>query len=351
MGHVFTKLRLKGPPGPPPGFQYRRPITIDETKVGGATHTDFPVLVSGTYDDLRTTANGGRVRNQNGFDIRPFADTALTEALPFELVHYEPTTGKIELWVKAASVSHSVPTVFQLAYGDPTITTNGSSTDTWEASFRGVYHFGGNGAFSAADSTANENHGNQSNVTLGTADFGGGSGDFNGDTSLVEIPDDDSIDIEGGFTLSAWIKLDSYGEIAGRIFDRSNSGAYIVAVQNETNPAEALLYNPSPNTFTVQNVIETGIWYLVQVVHASETVELFLDGVSVAGPSGSIVQPSVTANPLFIGNRSDATRGFDGLIDEVRIIAGGRSAAWLLAEYNNQNAPATFYSFGSEVPL
>lgn len=51
-------------------YSYYASITIDETKVDetdAANLTNFPVLISGTYDgtggepDLRTVANGGNV--------------------------------------------------------------------------------------------------------------------------------------------------------------------------------------------------------------------------------------------------------------------------------------------------
>ena len=44
-------------------YLYCRSITIDHTKVGGSDSSNFPVLISGTYSWMATTANGGRVVN------------------------------------------------------------------------------------------------------------------------------------------------------------------------------------------------------------------------------------------------------------------------------------------------
>ena len=42
------------------GYSFKKKITIDNTKVSGtADHTDFPILISVTDTDLRTTGNGG----------------------------------------------------------------------------------------------------------------------------------------------------------------------------------------------------------------------------------------------------------------------------------------------------
>ena len=51
------------------GYSYVRPITLDHTKAGGATHADFPVLVAGTFPWLATTANGGKVESASGNDV------------------------------------------------------------------------------------------------------------------------------------------------------------------------------------------------------------------------------------------------------------------------------------------
>src|SRR3990167_8867533 len=56
------------------GFLYSRSITIESDLVP-STQTDFPVLISGTYDgtggtaDLRTVGNGGKVENASGYDV------------------------------------------------------------------------------------------------------------------------------------------------------------------------------------------------------------------------------------------------------------------------------------------
>ena len=43
-------------------YQYRKQVTIDNTKVSGTSDlSSFPVLVSETDTDLRTTGNGGQV--------------------------------------------------------------------------------------------------------------------------------------------------------------------------------------------------------------------------------------------------------------------------------------------------
>jgi len=57
--------------------------------------------------------------------------------------------------------------------------------------------------------------------------------------------------------------------------------------------------------------------------------------------------PSVL-NDVKIGIGYDATRGWIGAIDEVRMSSSLRSADWIATEYNNQNSPSTFYTVFGE---
>ncbi len=64
------------------------------------------------------------------------------------------------------------------------------------------------------------------------------------------------------------------------------------------------------------------------------------------GTSGTL---TTTAAVTDIGNDPvTGSRFFNGLIDEARIASVARSADWLNTEYNNQSAPGTFETLGSE---
>jgi hypothetical protein len=96
-------------------FAYYRSITVDKTKCGSADSANFPVLVSGVYSWLASTANGGLVTSASGFDIVPYSDSALTTKLAFERVSWNATTGAIELWVKLPNLTVATNAVFYLA--------------------------------------------------------------------------------------------------------------------------------------------------------------------------------------------------------------------------------------------
>src|SRR3990170_1475817 len=94
---LFTRLEAA------PAF--RKTLTVNGGQVSGGPLADFPFLFSTTDPDLRTTANGGRVTNTNGWDII-FA-TSLTcadstscggDKLDHEIESYNPTTGQLIAW-------------------------------------------------------------------------------------------------------------------------------------------------------------------------------------------------------------------------------------------------------------
>src|SRR5271169_5722824 len=89
------------------GCLNRRAITIDHTKVPNTNQSNFPVLFSGTYSYLATTANGGGVTNSNGYDILFASDANGVSPLSFEQESYNPSTGAVVYWVKLSTVSHT----------------------------------------------------------------------------------------------------------------------------------------------------------------------------------------------------------------------------------------------------
>src|SRR5208283_5187974 len=106
-------------------YTHVRPITIDHTKVPNTDQSNFPVLISGVYPFLATTANpNGQVQNANGYDIIFTADYAGTTQLDHEIESYDPATGTINMWVRLPVLSHTCNTVIYVAYGNAAVTTS-----------------------------------------------------------------------------------------------------------------------------------------------------------------------------------------------------------------------------------
>jgi len=149
----------------PNGYSYRRLIDITNAQVSGGPHTNFPVLISMTVADLKTTANGGKVTDAQGDDII-FTDSDGTTQLAHEIETYVASTGEIVAWVRVPSLAAT--STLYVYYGNSAVTTfqgnvtSNGVTGVWDTNYLGVWHMKENPAGTApqmTDSTSNAKHG------------------------------------------------------------------------------------------------------------------------------------------------------------------------------------------------
>ena len=112
----------------PLGYSYQRAITIDHTRVPNTDLANFPLLISGTYVWLATTANGGQVQSPNGYDIIFTADQAGAQRLDHEIETWRAADGKLDIWVRITATAPS-PSARRTrpASGPPAIKASGTS--------------------------------------------------------------------------------------------------------------------------------------------------------------------------------------------------------------------------------
>ncbi|MFX0011341.1 MAG: hypothetical protein ACFE9R_13580, partial [Candidatus Hermodarchaeota archaeon] len=84
---------------------------------------------------------------------------------------------------------------------------------------------------------------------------------------------------------------------------------------------------------------------------------LYINGEDESGKSGweddtpAGAASNDAAQSLYIGNFMSGGRGFNGIIDEVRILSGIKNSDWIQTEFNNQYNPNSFYSVSSSVEI
>jgi PKD repeat protein len=332
------------------GYINRRSITVDHTKVPSTDQAGFPVLISGTYSYLATTANGGNVRHANGYDIIFTSDFGCANKLSHEVETYNATSGAVNYWVKVPTLSSTSDTVIYMCYGNSSITSDQSNkTAVWDSSYKGVWHLPNGTTLSAADSTANANHGAISGPIATTGRIDGGSSSVNG-ADHINAGSGSSLNITGNLTITAWIKMNSLG-INGRspIVYRATqtTDGYNFLVGGDSVSSKFIGFGPKSNgnIAIVQNVIDVGAWYHVVVVSNGANPTFYVNGANVGTGTPIVSNPS--SGSLHIGNYPSLVRGFDGIIDEVRISNTQRTAEWIATEYNNQSSPATFYTISA----
>lgn len=333
---------------------YYSAFTVQAGQVTG-TQSSFPMLIKPTDNRFRTVGNGGHVQNANGYDLRPYSDAALTTALTYELVPgtYNASTGTFEMWVNVASLADGG--VVYLGYGDTSITTNGSSTSTWNSAYKGVWHLPTvtGGADTVLDSTVNAANGTPNNSPTNTTGIIDGAGAFVGASSQF-ISDGFTSQPSGNspVTQEAWVKFTNSASVLELVSFFGTDGPAGTKGANflyRSAAGKAVSeFGSGDGGATGTTTLAAGTFYHIAGVYDGATNKIYVNGAQEASVSFS------TAN--FTGNRHRIAdyRGtvedkyLTGTVDEVRVSNTARSAGWLATSYNNQVAPGTFYAIGAE---
>ncbi len=316
-------------------MEYYREITIDHTKVAD-TLTDFPV-----YLDLTLNSH---VANANGYDVY-FLDTS-DNALYFELVSYDSESYRWKGFVKIPSLSSDEDTVIKVRYGDSSITTDQSSTDTWNSNYVAVYHVEND---NPTDSTSNNydltSAGSPSVVSGQIAD----SLDINSTSKYLSasgIP----IASNSDFTYEMWFKPSAWTGANPGLW---RSGA--TSIGNQFNIFQGNTGRPWIRWNTGADILKPasgyglslGSWYFIAyTVVSASSAAFYSQGTVQHSASHSTATPSFSI--YTIGYQYSTPEQAAGIYDEIRILSVSLSAEWISTEYNNQSDPLSFYSLGTE---
>ncbi len=333
------------------------PISINSAQVP-STQTDFPVLVSVTDARFKDVAHSGHVNRSDGFDIRPYTDTTLGTAITgYELERYTATTGEVVMWVKVSSLSSST-TPIVLGYGDTSITTDGSSSTTWSNSFVSVFHLKDGTTLSVSDSTGSHNGTNHS-ATATTGQIDGAAGLVSASSQFIStasfVPPGTAV------TYSAWVNGTSFpNAYNATIFQNvtaggSSGGGIMVKSTGKLFCFVWTTPGPTGRSYdgTGSHTLSTSTWYyLTATWDATNKLIGYVNAASDGTDTGTGSGLNTTAAVLDIGQDPiNAGRFWNGAIDEARIASVARSANWITTEYNNQSAPGTFETLGTEVAV
>ncbi|NQT96172.1 MAG: DUF2341 domain-containing protein, partial [Candidatus Marinimicrobia bacterium] len=349
----------------PAGYNYRKKLIISSSQVGGTSDlVDFPVLVSFTHNDLRSTGNSGGVANPSGYDMIFTAADGST-LLDHEMEKYSSTTGEYIGWVRIPALSSTVDTDIYLYFGNSTIFSDQSVNTTWNSNYLAVWHFNNgitdassNGRVLVDNGTAASSIGK----IAGARQFAGNGDDLGDATSSAYL------DGLAALTVSLWAKADVTGTDKGLIFGDTPTGnedrlgiRYDAAATSSggTNIIHCSLKTGNNNKVRLESSggVQTTNWQQIATTWAeTNPMVLYLDGaLDTPGYTNSKNGTTSGSSNLFIGkgSRDGTTSSWDGLIDEVRISNIARSADWLSTEYNTSSNPATFFSVSvvNEAPV
>ncbi|WP_409028841.1 DUF2341 domain-containing protein [Gracilimonas sediminicola] len=318
-----------------PGYTHRKKFAVNNGQVSGSTNlTDFPVLISLTDNDLRTTGNGGDVENANGYDI-VFTSSDGSTLLDHELESYNAATGEILFWVRFPTLNATSDTEFFIYYGNSSQSTDQSVNTTWDSGYQMVLHLDND----LSDATSNGNDATTSGTSVVNGIIGDGR-DFNAGSAndIITIANDPSIEITDDITISFWMNGSNLNSVGP---DLVTKGAY--------NSSYAVYYfnnitvNDDGTAFDGSAMNDGQDYYVTFTNSTANGRTIYIDGAQdVTNATAFNFTPNGDNLTLSSGSYQ-----FDGMMDEVRISNVARSADWISTEYNNQNAPGSFIS---EIP-
>lgn len=348
----------------PAGYGYGRAFRIQGAQIAGnAPLTNFPVLISLTHANLRTTANGGRMQSATANDI-VFTLADCSTVLPHQLERYVASTGELITWVRVPQLTPGQDLTILMFYGRANVTVSPSTSAVWDADYLGVWHFNGN----VNDATSNSrNLTDASTATHASSRIGEGR-DLNNSSDILSnnagrhlrMPDN-ILNNASNFSFEGWMYLDRSDTNWERIFDfgpSTNVNFFFTPSHGTGDPAETRSRITTSGNANEQGPViansatQAGAWVHWAVTYdaGAQLMRVFRNGAAYGSASVSIPLSAMGNNgPHYFGrSKYSADHYIDAKFDEFRISRTARSPEYLLTTYRNQNAPSSFYTASNE---
>lgn len=328
-------------PDPIVGGEQSRIMSVNGAQVSGGPHTNFPVLISLTANNLKTVANGGLITSASGHDIRFFAADGIT-LLNWEVQSYDGTAGTLIAWAKIPSLTTT--TTFIIRYGNAAITTfQGGSTGSAWTPYHRVWHM--DNVLTAAGQTQPDSTSNNAPLTLsGTSTSGQTvSGRVGNAYRLLSANSNHfqltSIDLSAtSYTMEGWINISAADNTSLWWGRQGANNCY-----NWFN-AKFRLYDGSVDRFSQDGTTSINTWYHYLVSRNGTDIRFYWNGVQDA------FSTSLGAGYVWdrLG-RQNNTNTANMSLDEQRIMLTNVSAGWAATNYATQNIPNTFITPNSSI--
>ncbi len=325
------------------------------TSASGANVTDtlynFPLLVRLDNANFDFSQADGR-----GRDIR-FGGSA-GQHLHYDIERWDSLEHRAEIWVRVDTVfGANAAQSLTLHWGNPTAAFYSGSTQVFAAQegFRGVWHLGEEGSSTVngfRDASGHENHGTGQGISpvSSHAAVAGEGLNFDGTTSMLVAPDS-SLHTKDSLTLEFWVNFAALGP-----FKRIVSKAYFTPQAPWSEYDIELDGTASKLAFSVAlggslySVLSTtkpalGDWYHVAGTYDGSNLRIYVNGKEEAVAAKAGVITDYGRGLTFGKYEYDNVSNFRGQLDEVRVSARARTAAWIKMTYENQRAGSLVPAF------
>ena len=342
---VFLLLALAAPcalalPGPTAAsYAWGAQLTVAGYDAAKPVLTNFPVLVL-IAENAPSGFSYAQVLSPDGADLC-FIDPN-GNGLPFEIDTWN-TNGTSLVWVTLPTMEQG--TEFVMCWGGA---TSGKSVcpDNPFAGYKGVWHMN---ATSPADASGNGNGGTAAGLPAVSS-----SGAIGSALSLPTTSDyvtcggnQSNAELKDAFTVEAWVKPDSYN---GKRCFFGKTGFISIKTDGQT-----AIWVTTPgkldHKFTNLSLPAANTWWHIAVtfqMNSPSGCKLYVNGAPVEPQNASTIDNQTGATEMWLG-KNQWGENYTGLLDEMRLAVGIRSADWIAADCA-QAAADGFVEFGTSCP-
>jgi hypothetical protein len=321
----------------------RQVLCLDNTP-GTESQSNVPILVRLTPSDVPI------VRLGDQGDGMAFWDGD-GNVLSHEIESFD--SQEIIVWVRVPTVTAATgENPIWLYYARGGVPAPYDPTGVWNPEHIGVWHFSGGyedatgqglDGVVTAHAPAPGLISQGSALTTSPAD-GGTDGGFPSNAPTIEVGNDPLLDeVENGFTVSAWAKVDAFSQPWIAVVARQLEGTVADQLYLGIHDTRAVFgaHTVSPSAAESINAFPLGEWVHIAGSWDGVQDQLFIDGALVAS---KMRHPSIPSEdtPLTLGANINENNGppmwadhLHGTIDEVRLENVARDAEWMSLQYRS----------------
>ncbi|RUL63087.1 MotA/TolQ/ExbB proton channel family protein [Dyella dinghuensis] len=330
-------------------WSYRKPITLDTTSKGASMSQAtgrIPLLIrlhpgNFQFDGVANT----------GADLRFISSDGKTP-LNYQIENFDPVLGVAQVWLDVTDLPANAQQTVWMYYGNTKAPAMSSGPATFDADYTLVYHFDDQTGAPPKDATAYGNNAMNGALRIVDGGIAGKAARFDGST-VVTLPAGSSLDIkqDGGFTFSAWIKLDALPTTATLIYGHRQDGkALLIGIDGGAPFVE--IDGDKPQRSAAGQPLKAGQWTHVAVTATGGQIVLYVNGNAYANLSASL--PALSGSATLGGDVASTTpaavpyASFVGMMDEVRLSRVARSPTLIAADASSQGAESKLIAYGED---
>jgi hypothetical protein len=200
----------------------------------------------------------------------------------------------------------------------------------------GLWHFDENSGSTAADATTYGHDGTISGAIWSTAGQFGNALDFDGIDDYVEVASTADLQLTSDFSVEAWVKADTWPSVVMVILRKGENDAinYLIRKDSDNLPSFQVKSTTTDSNFALGSATDWGPdeWHYVVGTWEGDSIKIYVDG-ALAGSDAASGTPLTDTGPLHIGDNTQGSAQWDGLIDEVRVSARALTASEVADNY------------------